>query len=204
MHLIKLSFEIFIVLFNLFGVSMLITISLKFQYNTIKENTELSSADKKSIKKDIDYLDKYYEEKLHIECIRALRNMKQHAFVMNGFQSASCLLIKLEKCRKTRNKNQFDDLNKHEKDVMDILEIQEIPEEILHNCLEEHKRLLEGLKLNDKLDSYWFLDKVSPVLIFLLLFVFNKFDTYFIHILKYILFLIIFLKQNSQINFDIK
>ena len=98
-------------------------------YNDILED-QLSGEERlnlvKSKKQNAVYLEKYYEDRLHQECVIAARNMGIQAFAIQGFQSASCLNAKLEKCRKSRENDEFGNLNQHERDMMEILEIKDI------------------------------------------------------------------------------
>jgi hypothetical protein len=85
--------------------------------------------------------DKYYEDLLHLAIISNLKELDSDGFVIEGFQSGDCIKAKLElgkqlrkdsqcKCRSnqtcTCGKPRYPELNVHEKDVLDILEVGEI------------------------------------------------------------------------------
>ena len=85
--------------------------------------------------------DKYYEDILHLTIINTLQKLDSDGFVMEGFHSGACLQAKLElgkqlhkesqcKCKPnlkcTCGKLKYPELNEHEKDVMDILEVNEM------------------------------------------------------------------------------
>ena len=85
--------------------------------------------------------DKYYEDILHLAIINILKDLDSERFVMEGFHSGSCLQAKLElgkqlrkdsqcKCKPnlkcTCGKPKYVQLNGHEKDVINILEVKEM------------------------------------------------------------------------------
>ena len=107
------------------------------------------------------FIDKNCEYKLHQSIIRALREIKLQAFVIQGFQSKDCIKAKLEKgknlrreqrCKcKTLNvcdcgKVRYPDLNIHENDVMELLDIKKIKVEDIEKC----SQLLKVLKIREK------------------------------------------------------
>ena len=106
------------------------------------------------------FIDKNCEDKLHQSIIKAVREMKQRAFVFQGFQSKDCIKAKLEKgknfrkekeCRCKHNrachceKERFPDLNTHENDVMELLDIKKLDDEEIDNC----SQLLKDLKIRE-------------------------------------------------------
>ena len=90
--------------------------------------------------------DKYYEDILHLVIINILKELESDGFVMEGFNSGDCLQAKLDlgkqrrkdsqcKCKVnqtcTCGKPKYPELNKHETDVMDILDVKEISDDEL-------------------------------------------------------------------------
>ena len=82
--------------------------------------------------------DKYYEDILHLTIINTLQKLDSDGFVMEGFHSGACLQAKLELGKQLRKESQckckpilkctcgklrYSELNEHEKDIMDILEV---------------------------------------------------------------------------------
>ncbi len=106
-------------------------------------------------KKEISiYLDKYCEDLLHQNLFVALRNKQLVAFVINGFQSGDVLRAKIEKGKSMRGKDICAELNKYEKEVMEILEIEKVSDGKLLECIELHKDLKNNLK-----SSVWLFKK---------------------------------------------
>ena len=104
------------------------------------------------------FLDKHCEDLLHQNLIIALRNLQFKAFIMQGFQSGDVLKVKLEKAKKLRSKNFYADLNKHETEVMEILDVKDIDEETLSQCIELHKDYLNTGRKGEH--STWLFDQV--------------------------------------------
>ena len=90
--------------------------------------------------------DKYCEDILQLSIINNLKRIDSDGFVMEGFHSGACLQAKLELCKQLRKDNQckcksnikctcgkpkHPELNKHEKEVMDILEVGEMSDDEL-------------------------------------------------------------------------
>ena len=97
------------------------------------------------------FLDEFHESKLHNQIVIAVKNLDLEAFVLKGFQSQDCFKAKLEKGKKCRGKDQFADLNHHEKAVMGILEIEKITNGDLDVCIDLHKQLKSGVKVDANL-----------------------------------------------------
>ena len=132
--------------------------------------------DDKIKKKNAIFMDKFYEDILHQTIISTMKNMNFYAFVFKGFQSEDCIKAKLEKAKIFRKENQckckikekckcekpkYTELNAHEKDVMELLNIKHIDEKELSKC----KELIKDWKDNDdskgteEIDS-WLFNKV--------------------------------------------
>ena len=92
------------------------------------------------------YLDKYCEDLLHQNLTVALRNKQLVAFIIKGFQSGDVLRAKIEKGKSFRGKDICAELNKYEKEVMEILEIKKISDEKISECIELHKDLNNSMK----------------------------------------------------------
>ena len=101
-------------------------------------NLDPNESEEKRLKRYAIENDKYYEDILHLAITTALNKSKTDGFVMVGFQSNECLQAKLElgkhlrkecqcKCKPnlecTCGKLKYPELNRHEKEVMDILEV---------------------------------------------------------------------------------
>lgn len=119
------------------------------------------------------YMDQYYEDLLHQSVINELNKEKLNAFVMMGFQSGDFIKAKLEKSKNLRNEEQckckadkvcqcggkkYPDLNAHEKEIMEILEIKNVDVEELTVCTQWLK---DWKQLEDK-DSTAALDAIQP------------------------------------------
>ena len=124
----------------------------------IQEENTLTKEEKKIKEQSERILEKFYEHKLHIECVNALRNMNVKGFVMQGFQSSSCIQEKIDKSKKARNKDPFASLNKHEKHIMEILDIKDIDEDKLIQCITEHKEFVKNGVQNK--NPSWLFSKV--------------------------------------------
>ena len=101
------------------------------------------------------YLDEYYESKLHNQIIIAVRNLNLHAFVLKGFQSEDCFKAKQEKGKQCRGKDQYADINHHERAVMGILDIDDISKEDLEICVDLHKRMKTSKLTKKEIESSW-------------------------------------------------
>ncbi len=110
----------------------------------IQDENTLTEEEKKIKEQSERILEKFYESKLHIECVNALRNMNVEGFVMQGFKSSYCIQEKIGKSKKVRNEDPFASLNKHEEDIMEILEINDIDEDKLNQCITEHKEFVKS------------------------------------------------------------
>ena len=108
------------------------------------------------------FLDKHCEDLLHQHLIIALRNLQFNAFIMQGFQSGDVLKVKLEKGTKLRSKNVYAELNKHEKEVMEILGIKDIAEDTLAQCIQLHKDYLNTGRKGEH--STWLFDQVKVII----------------------------------------
>ena len=112
------------------------------------------------IKRNNIFIDKNCEYILHQSIIKAVREMKLHAFVFQGFQSKDCIKAKLDKgknlrkekeCRCKHNrachceKERFPDLNIHENNVMELLDVKKLDDEEIDNC----SQLLKDLKIRE-------------------------------------------------------
>ena len=104
---------------------------------------DLSNKNEK-VKLEADYL----EDILHQKSIEALRSMNVKAFVMKGFISGDCLKAKIDLGRKERAaqgaKKNVAELNVHEKDIMEILEITDIVDKNLNEFLNLHEMFAAG------------------------------------------------------------
>ncbi len=104
------------------------------------------------------FLDKHCEDLLHQNLIVALRNLQWKALILKGFQSGDVLKAKLEKGKKLRVKDNYAEPNKHEKEVMEILDVEKVDEETLEQCVQLHKEYLITRKKVQT--SNWLFDKV--------------------------------------------
>ena len=100
--------------------------------------------DKKRKNRNDQENDKYYEDILHLTTINTLKKLNSNGFIMEGFNSGDCLQAKLElgkqlrkdsqcKCKTSQictcGKPKHPELNVHEEDVMDILEVEDISDD---------------------------------------------------------------------------
>ncbi len=103
------------------------------------DKSKLDNLDLERIKqnkeKENKFLDKYYEDILHQQSIKALRDKKITAFLIQGFHSEDCLKAKLNKARHIREGDEFAELNKDEIDVMEILDIKDLEYEMIQKCI---------------------------------------------------------------------
>ena len=133
--------------------------------------------DEKKKKANAKYMDKFYENILQQTIIKALREMKLHGFIMEGFQSEDCLKAKLEKGKQLRKEMQckckseadtectcgkvkYPELNTHEEDVMEILDIKDITEEELIKSTELLKNINKDAKSDLNKGDTWLFHKV--------------------------------------------
>ena len=138
---------------------------------------DADETDVKKRKANAKYMDKFYEDTLHQTIIKALREMKLHGFIMEGFQSEDCLKAKLEKGKQLRKEMQckcksepdtectcgkvkYPELNTHEKDVMEILDIKDITGEELLKSTELLKNINKDTKSVVNKGDTWLFHKV--------------------------------------------
>ena len=105
-------------------------------------NADKSNLDDKDLEriqqnkeKENKFLDKYYEDILHQQSIKALRDKKISGFLIQGFHSEDCLKAKLNKAKEKREGDEFAELNKDEIDIMEILDITNLDNEMLQKCV---------------------------------------------------------------------
>ncbi len=111
-------------------------------------------------------LDKKLEDDLHLALVKLVNHFGwSEAFIFSGFQSDLCLKKILEDAKKLRGGNQYADLNIHEKEIMEILQIDEISDEELDLCISFH------LGKNETKSESWLYKKVLKLFI-----VFYSFD----------------------------
>ncbi len=114
----------------------------------------------------------YLEDVLHQKNIEALRLIGQKAFVMKGFNSLNCIQFTRDQGKTLRGKQDFAELNEHEKAIMDILEIKEISENDLQQYVKLHKEYLKSNMVpeeNTELNNL-FKKEFSLILILVLIF----------------------------------
>ena len=87
---------------------------------------------------DAQLLDNLYEQLLHHGLVQAARNSKIECLIINNFQAGDCVQQLIKKGKDTRQKDKFAEFNQYEKQVMEILGIEEIPDEELDSCIDEH------------------------------------------------------------------
>ena len=105
-------------------------------------------------------LDKKLEDDLHLALVKLVNHFGwSEAFIFSGFQSDLCLKKILEDAKKLRGGNQYADLNIHEKEIMEILQIDEISDEELDLCISFH------LGKNETKSESWLYKKVLKLLI---------------------------------------
>ncbi len=97
----------------------------------------------KNKKHDVMYINQNCEEILHQQIVSAARKLKLECFVMLGFQSEDCLKFLYDQASQTRKKNKFAELNKYEKKIQRILDIDDISKKDLDICIENHKNWKE-------------------------------------------------------------
>ena len=112
----------------------------------------------------------YLEDVLHQKNIQALRLIGQKAFVMKGFNSLNCIQFTRDQGKKLRGKQDFAELNEHEKAIMDILEIKEISENDLQQYVKLHKEYLKSNMIPEENTELNNLFKKEFSLIFFLIF----------------------------------
>ena len=106
-----------------------------------REETDTQRVNRNAIEND-----KYYEDILHVSINKALNKNKSDVFLIGGFYSGDCLQAKLDlgkhqrydsecKCeynlKFTCEKPKYPELNVHEKEVMEILEVREMSDKML-------------------------------------------------------------------------
>ena len=115
---------------------------------------------KKIRERDNIFLDKNCEDKLHISIIKAAREMNIPAFIFEGFQSEDCIKAKLKSGKNVRKEKQckcklkdvcscgrerYPELNIHENDIMELLDIRKLEDEEIEKC----SQLLNVLKIRE-------------------------------------------------------
>ena len=152
-------------------------IAIPNQISLPKNPSILDPEEKDKIKKKANdkFLDDYCESLLHQSLIKALRNMSIEAFVMKGFQSGDCIKAKLEKgkemrkeakCKCKSNKDcncgkvKYPDLNIHEEEVMEILEIKNVEDQELVKCVRWLEEWKQDIESSDE-DKTWLYSMVS-------------------------------------------
>ena len=86
---------------------------------------------------DAQLLDNLYEQLLHHGLVQAARKSKIECLIINNFQGGDCVQQLIKKGKDTRQ-DKFAEFNKYEKQVMEIFGIEEIPDEELDSCIDEH------------------------------------------------------------------
>lgn len=152
-------------------------IAIPNQISLPKNPSILDPEEKDKIKKKANdkFLDDYCESLLHQSLIKALRDTNKQAFVMKGFQSGDCIKAKLEKGKTLRKeaeckckagkecncgKSKYPDLNTHEAEVMEILEIKDVEDEELMKCVRWLKEWKKDEESNNE-EKTWLNTKVS-------------------------------------------
>ncbi len=103
----------------------------------------------------------YLEDVLHQKSISALQSLNLKAFIMKGFISGDCLKAKTELGRKLRSaqgaQKNIAELNVHERDIMEILEIRDIVEENIKEFMELHEQYAAGtlIKTNSEINKLY-------------------------------------------------
>ena len=76
----------------------------------------------------------------HHELVNAARKLEMEAFIFNGLQAADCIQQLDRKGKDTRGKDKYAEFNEYEKRVKEILCIEDVEEEKLKSCIDEHIR----------------------------------------------------------------
>ena len=113
-------------------------------------------------KHDRRFLDQNAEELLHEQIVASVKELKKESFVMMGFQSQDCLKFKILQAKTSRGKNKFAELNKYELLIKDILDNEDISQEDLNLCIENHKKWRGG-NLNSSDSESWLFKQVSYI-----------------------------------------
>ena len=101
------------------------------------------------------FLDSHLENILHQSTANALREKKIEALLFQGFQSDMCLRDKLDKCKNMRNEDKkgsnlsYPDLNRHELDVMEMLDIEHLSDVDLVEIINQHESKVLGRVVED-------------------------------------------------------
>ena len=111
-------------------------IAIPNHYVMPKKPTVLGKKGKKN--QDDQILDKYCEELLHHGLVNTAREAKMESFILNSFQSGNCIQQLVQKGKDTRGKDSYAEFNKFEKRVKEILGIEDVEEEKLESCIDEH------------------------------------------------------------------
>ena len=129
-------------------------IAIPNHFVTPKKPTVLGKVGKE--KQDAQILDKYLEECLHHELVNAARNSNLETFIINSFQSGDCIQQIVKKGKDTRGKDNYAEFNQYEKRVKDILGMEDVEEDKLMSCIEEHKKWRENPLLFKGPDNWLF------------------------------------------------
>ena len=111
-------------------------IAIPNHYVTPKKPTVLGK--KGNENKDVQILDKHCEEHLHHQLVDTAIKSKIESFIMQGFQASDCIHQLVKKGKDIRGKENYAEFNKHEKRVKEILGIEDVEEEKLQSCIDEH------------------------------------------------------------------
>ncbi len=111
-------------------------IAIPNHYVMPKKPTVLGKKGKKN--QDDQILDKHCEELLHHELVNTAREAKMESFILNSFQSGDSVQQLVQKGKHARGKDSYAEFNKHELRVKEILGIEDVEEEKLKSCIDEH------------------------------------------------------------------
>ena len=67
-----------------------------------------------------------------------------------GFNASYCLQSKAEKAKTKRNKDQFSELNEHEIDIMKLLEVNDLDEDQLEQCIQLQAQFINQMNETEK------------------------------------------------------
>ena len=71
-----------------------------------------------------------------------------------GFNASYCLQSKAEKAKTKRNKDQFSELNEHEIDIMKLLEVNDLDEDQLEQCIHLQAQFISQMNETEKDMNY--------------------------------------------------
>ena len=134
-------------------------IAIPNHFVTPKKPTVLGNKGRE--KQDAQILDKYLEECLHHELVNAARKLKMESFIFLGFQAADCIHQLDKKGKDTRGKDRYAEFNQYEKRVKEILDIEDVEEEKLKSCIDEHLRWRENPMQFEGPDNWLFKQECS-------------------------------------------